>query len=265
MKQRIQPIIEKLGKGKPVIGIVGAMHGNESGPAIIKKLKSTIQLQKGTVVFIIANTKAREQQVRFIDEDLNRAFPGQKDGNHEQQLAYELMQIGKELDFLIDLHSCSMESAPFAILRTTGKDMKMSKASGLPFLVVYPLTTQGGGSFIDYVPCGIGFELGKHNKKSTIEAGFQATLSVLGYLGFIEKSEMRKGEQRILRVTGHLTKEKGLKMNDSLSNFKLVKKGEVIGIKNKKEIRAEKDFYPILYKEKAYTTNLGWMGEEIRV
>src|SRR5690242_12123871 len=109
--EQIQPIIDIKGKGKPVIGIVGAMHGNESGPAIIEKLKK-LKVRK-TIKYIIANPEAREKNVRFIDSDLNRSFPGKKDGNREERLAYQLRKIGKDIDILIDLHSCSMESKPF--------------------------------------------------------------------------------------------------------------------------------------------------------
>lgn len=265
MKKTTKPLVEIIGSGKPVIGIVGAMHGNESGPTIIEKLKKTVIPKKGTIKFIVANRQARAQNVRFVAEDLNRAFPGSKTGNHEQRLAQELIDIGKDIDYLIDLHSCSMESAPFCIVRTfDGQDMQLAKQSGLPFIVIYPQTTQGGGSFIDYVGCGMGFELGLHDKKETIEAGYRAVRNILKSMGVIG-GEREESEQKVLQITGHLERNETIEMRDDLANFQLVRKGTVIGRKNGKDLLAQKDFYPVLYKEKSYTNTYGWIGEEVRV
>lgn len=271
MKKQIQPILEIVGKSKPVIGIVGATHGNESGPAIIEKLKKELCLKKGSIKYIIANPEARKINVRFIDSDLNRSFPGKKNGNKEERLARQLIEIGKDIDLLIDLHSCSMESKPFCIVRSfDGEDMKVAKMSGLPFIVVYPLVTQGGASFIDYVKCGVGMELGLHGKKQTIYAGINAAKRILSLYPCINTSLQKQAQlsnkkQKILKVTGYLQKEKGVVMSNKLQNFKLVKKGTVIASKGGKEILADRDFYPVLYKEKSYTTNNGWMAEEVIV
>lgn len=257
-------MVTAIGSGKPVIGIVGAMHGNESGTAIIENLLKKIRLKKGTIKFIIANREARKANVRFLDEDLNRAFPGDKKENREQRLAQELLKIGKDVDVLIDLHSCSMESAPFCIIRSfDGKDMQLAKQSGLPFIVVYPRTTQGGGSFIDYVKCGIGFELGLHNKKETIQAGYNAVIHILKNLHVID-GKMKAQRQKVLQVTGHLERREGIVMKDSLKNFKLIKKGESLGRIDGKSLRAKSNFYPILYKEKSYVNTYGWIGEEVK-
>lgn len=261
-----KPIVETIGKGKPVIGIVGAMHGDESGPAIIDRFKKTIQIKKGTIKFIIANPQAREKNVRFLDSDLNRCFPGKVNGNREERLAKQLITTANDVDYLIDLHSCSMESPPFCIIRSLdGNDMKLAKKSGLPFIVFYPLGIQKGGSFIDYVKCGIGLELGLHGKKKTIEDGYHATMRILKNLGIVANKTRKGKDQKILKVVGHIDKEKGIGMEPHIANFKIIKKDEVIGMKNKKEIRAKESFYPVLYKEKAYTDTLGWMAEEIDV
>lgn len=264
MKNITKPKVTIIGSGKPVIGIVGAMHGNESGPTIIQKLKKTISLKKGTIKFIIAHPEAKKKKVRFIDEDLNRAFPGNKKENREQQIAQILLELGKDIDILIDLHSCSMESAPFCIVRSfDGPDMQLAKKSGLPFIVVYPQTTQGGGSFIDYVPCGIGFELGLHDKEETIQAGHGAIMNILRHLEVIEGA-VREIKQKILKIAGHLERTKDIEMLESLVNFSFIKKGTVIGKKKGKPLYATKDFYPVLYKEKSYVNTYGWIGEEVK-
>jgi len=98
--------------------IIGAVHGNEKvGAEIIeKKIRS---LKKNNIKGIIANREALKQEARFIKEDLNRIFPGKVNGNHEEKIAYRLTKKIKNFDYLLDIHSFSCRSEPFAIL--TGK------------------------------------------------------------------------------------------------------------------------------------------------
>jgi succinylglutamate desuccinylase len=53
---------------------------------------------------IIANPEAMYLNQRYIDTDLNRAFPGKPNGNHEEQRAYQLNQILSQFELVIDWH-----------------------------------------------------------------------------------------------------------------------------------------------------------------
>lgn len=260
-----KPQITIIGNGKPVVGIVAAMHGNESSPVIIDQLKQQITLQKGTVIFITANPYALSKKNRYIDTDLNRIFPGKAGGNIEEQLANELVRIGGQCDYLLDLHSCSMESQPFCIIRTpAGEQLELAKKTGLPNIVVYPKLTQKGGSFIDYVSCGIGLELGLHGKERTIRDGYHAVLRVLLSLQMIEHVYNENVKQKIYTVTGHLAHCNAFQPNNEIQNFQLIKKGDIIG-RNKKHIRRAKyNFYPIMYRQKSYNKILCWVSKQLQ-
>jgi succinylglutamate desuccinylase len=258
-------LITKIGTGKPVVAVVGGMHGDESGTQIIELLKKKIILKKGSVVFILANPYAIKEHIRFINADLNRVFPGKENGNIEEQLANKLVLASKKYEYLLDLHSCGMESEPFCIIRKkSGKQLELAQKTALPNIVVYPQKQQQGKSFIDYVSCGIGLELGLHKKKETIKNGYNAVLSVLSKLDMLEESigEEKVIIQNMFYVTKHLYKLKKFTTNSKIKNFQLVKKGTILGFSIEKARRAREDFYPVLLGEKAYTNILCWVAKK---
>ncbi len=114
--------IEKVGNGKKKIAIVSLIHGDEIESLEVSKKVRVKFKDKGifSLYFIKANYKAYLKGKRFIDKDLNRIFPGNKDGCHEEKLAYELIKIFQRMDLVIDLHSTKAKSDPFLII--TKKD-----------------------------------------------------------------------------------------------------------------------------------------------
>lgn len=94
----------------PVVMIMSGTHGNEpAGIAAVKKMKDNINIQKGTLIFIPnANIIACEKEMRSYPEgiNLNRVYPGKKDGNDVEKIAYEIFNLMKSfhVDFLFDLH-----------------------------------------------------------------------------------------------------------------------------------------------------------------
>jgi len=265
--KRAKPIITTIGKGKPAVAVVAAMHGNESSAVIIKKLKKNIVLQKGRVDFIVANPQALEKKVRYIDADLNRVFPGHRNGNSEEQLAYQLVKIGFFYDVVLDLHTCSMESEPFCIIRSeNGKQIELAGKTGLSNIVIYPKEIQKGESFIDYVSCGIGLELGLHGKKETTVSGYNAVIQILQSLGMVGRSleKVEYKNPRIFRVESHLSHSKAFNPSNKIRNFTLIKKDEILG-SNKRSVRKAKyEFYPIMYRQKSYGNILCWVAQRIK-
>lgn len=103
-------IFYNKGKQKgPHILIISGLHGNEiAGIKTAEKLK-THMLKRGKLTIIPkANIEACSKNVRhpYYMQDLNRNFPGKKQGTDTQKLAYELYTfIRKESpDIIVDLH-----------------------------------------------------------------------------------------------------------------------------------------------------------------
>lgn len=107
--------MKKMGR----IALIGGTHGNElSGIYLVKKWLSQQTLKYWNTLDItarIANPRACEQSVRYIETDLNREF-GISDLNDINKIGYEALlakKINSEFgpkgnspyDFLIDLHN----------------------------------------------------------------------------------------------------------------------------------------------------------------
>jgi hypothetical protein len=91
----------------PKVVAVGCQHGNELiGQRVFDYYQSQIHQFPGLVV-VVANEEAGQLKKRYVDQDLNRSYPGDPDGNHEQQLAYRIAQLVKSAEYVLDLHTTS--------------------------------------------------------------------------------------------------------------------------------------------------------------
>lgn len=99
------------------VAIVAAMHGNETygielyhafaqlHPALVEQVK-----------LIIGNMEAYDQNVRFIDADMNRQYNAGKDSYEKVEIA----RVDDEIttfrpDFIIDIHTTKRDSGVFFI------------------------------------------------------------------------------------------------------------------------------------------------------
>ncbi len=84
--------------------IIGGMHGNEPlGPAVVGLFKD---MPIKNIEVVLANEQAIAQNSRFIKQDLNRSFPGEKDsGDYEKRRAAELLRLCIDYDLVIDFHN----------------------------------------------------------------------------------------------------------------------------------------------------------------
>jgi len=96
----------------PVLLITAGIHGDElNGVEVIRRLKSTKEIipTTGTVIAIpIVNIYGFLNNSRTMPDgrDLNRSFPGTKDGSLASRIAYTLMNVViPHIDFGIDFHT----------------------------------------------------------------------------------------------------------------------------------------------------------------
>jgi hypothetical protein len=84
--------------------VVGGMHGNE--PLGIELVKALRNKPINNVDAVFANERAIQQNVRFVDQDLNRTFPGSVNGKtYEQRRAAWLIEKAKHYDIVLDFHN----------------------------------------------------------------------------------------------------------------------------------------------------------------
>lgn len=147
------------------------MHGDEYGslPAFIKAIEDLINQKLkygGKVTFTLGNVDAFKKNVRFIEEDLNRAFHSFDNSTIERRRAKQIASIIKKANFFCDFHQTigptkdaflmykdrpknypfvnSVDVAPYAIFSspdnnvTSGKKpaIEYAEQNGIPALVI---------------------------------------------------------------------------------------------------------------------------------
>lgn len=97
--------IQNNNLSKNKITLIGGVHGDEFfGKKVFNYFAKNIDSYPG-LTLILANTEALSRRSRGIDGDLNRSFPGDKNGNHEQRLAKKLLGVIDRNSFIIDIHT----------------------------------------------------------------------------------------------------------------------------------------------------------------
>jgi len=147
----------------PVVLLVGGIHGNEpAGLQAIQQVFHTLKAHNievlGEIVGFKGNLRAIEQDLRFIDVDLNRVWdmPHEKLVNapHER---HEFHGLKREIDayltrpdvVLFDLHTTSGKGAPFFLVSRQGPSREFAEA--IPVPVVSGLIDGLEGTLVSYV------------------------------------------------------------------------------------------------------------------
>lgn len=211
---------------------------------------SKLQLENGEVIVHIANKLAHKKGKRFIDQDLNRSFPGKKNGNHEQRLATKIMSIVREADLVIDIHSTKSELKDALIVTKLNKKTRECVKIIGPKYLLYMRATKNN-ALISNAKVGIAFEYGKNNDKPALNKIIAGITRLLVYLGMYSGKQPKSSSNIVwMDVYGMVAKPKNGKVLPEIKNYKLIKKGSPFASANGKSIVAKNDFYPILFGEK---------------
>ncbi len=141
----------------PSVAITANLHGDEcTGIGVIHRLLGVLPraLLRGTVhLYPSLNPDGLIRQTRSLpgaDRDPNRAFPGRSGGDRVERHAARIWRdlTARQPELLIDLHTDSSESIPYAItdrvIRGASRDellrrcLELAQASGLTVLREYP-------------------------------------------------------------------------------------------------------------------------------
>mgnify|MGYP001563186981 CR=1 FL=1 len=219
------------------LAVVVCLHGDETfGLKIKEKLLN--------VPVFVGNPEAVKKDVRYIDSDLNRCFPGRADGDYEEKRANELLKELTKFEYILDIHSSSCDLDLFGIITKPNiKKINFAKKIGLKRAIIMSEKIASGKSLIDNVPCGISLEIGPHKKKENVD---QVLSSINNLLNDKILSDNRL---ELFEVFDIIPREDNLKY--LIENFRPVKKGDLIAEGNKK-CYAPFDFIPVFVGEKAY-------------
>ena len=252
------------GGGKNIL-VIGCVHGDELiGEKVIKELRK-LTILNGTLVTVLANTPAMKAGKRFIDQDLNRVFPGNPQGNHEEQLAYSLVPLLKEADIVLDIHSTTTDTTSAIILTKVNQSIRQLLSIFNPQRVVVMEKKVGKAALTGYCKAGISFEYGKDKNEKAYKETLADIMIILGGYGMIEKKKISKPTHKTeyFEVLGVLTRPAGLKLEKTIKNFALVKKGEIVSRGRALVQKAPRNFYPLLFGPISYKEIWGFMAKKV--
>lgn len=247
--------VYKQGEGEPLFTVTGSIHGDEPcGKRAIEKILNEDLNYKKPVKFIIVNEEALEADERFLEADLNRSFPGDKNSEkHEERLAAELLeQIGESK--VLDIHTTHSFDRPFANTKSLeGPEMEMIRASGAEYAVKFE---GGSGTLTDSVT-GIVIEAGFQHSDNAVNNAVEVVKNFLGYFDVIERDFEGSNPRKFIqqeKVEGD--------WEFLAENFEKVDKGEIYACRDNEELIAEEAFYPVLMSTNGYKGVLGHKAQK---
>lgn len=263
-KKNIQNILQSP---SPRVLLNVCTHGSEQVGLMVAEYFSKTKPICGTFVINIANEKATALKKRFITHDLNRVFPGKKNGSYEEKLAYSMKPFIDAFDVVVDVHSTETGMASSLIVTDFFPAMKPLLKIISPKRVIY-MNTKKPNALMSSAKLGIAFEYGKDKSKRTYFETVQGIKRLLAYYEMIKlpnKKQSRKTVE-LYEVDTSVLKPEGFKAMVAVKNFSLIKKGTVIGYnaKTKEKIFAQKSFYPVLFGKNSYKTIFGFSSKKMK-
>ncbi len=264
-------ILSKIQTGKqPIVFVNGCTHGHESVGSLIVDEIGKLATKKGTLIASVANEKAFKKNVSFIESDLNRVFPGKKDGTYEERLAYYIDKVVRASDIVIDIHSTETTevggNSALIVTKLDKQTLNCIKVIKPPRVLIMKHTDNN--ALISNAQVGLGFEYGRDKDELTFRAILRDIKKILSSLDMTENGSTPQdswggSKTDFYEVTGVVEKKDGYELGKEVKNFQCLKKGGIIASMNGKTILADHDFYPILFGKNRYKTIFGFTGDKI--
>ncbi len=261
--QGVYPVSADPALPRPFVGIVGALHGNEPcGLAVVRALRDPEhpirrRLRHGTLVLIHGNPAATALGERHTPEgtDLNRLFDyafvhavPRHAWNPEHYRAVALRPVIENLDAVLDLHSATATTDPFAIVGVSHLDL--AARLGCRY-VTYGWDRPG---LLDqcalmshvsqrYVPA-VSVECGRHHDPASVDTAFAVTQRFLELLGLLPPVTVHRESTRSLsiEVTQRVAKPTAdFRFVRPFAGFEPVRAGEKLGAGGGVELVASDD------------------------
>lgn len=281
------------GNPGPTLGVTVFTHGNEpSGLAVFdhfwKEAPLGNLLQKGRVIFVIANMQAairymeaetfeQKQATRFHDINLNRLPPDalDSDENHyEIERLQEIYSILQEFDYGLDIHSTTAESDPMIIFLDEVQDDVIHNFP-IDIILTGIDEVQIGKSLMTFfggrdreIPV-LAIEAGTHENAQSFMTAIASLTALLQNLGLIAGKTLK--ERRIYKkyhiVGSLLFPNDTYHMSKVFSMFEPIKKGQVIGKGDGDDVLSPIDGHAVMapkgLKPSHYHEEIVWLSKPV--
>ncbi len=239
---QVPVIVQHAKKEGPVVLLLAGAHGDEvNGTEIVRRIikRGWNKPSSGTIICIpVYNIFGFLNLTREFPDgrDLNRSFPGTKNGSLASQFAYHFMhEIAPFVDVIIDFHTGAVQRNNFPQTRCDMKytaSVELCKTFGAPILLSSSLIAKTLRASMhklnkDYVL----FEGGKANRldERVIQSGLLGVQRVLKHLGMKDfKVEQPKEELIFISESAWLRAPNSGMLRLRIENGAFVEKGVLL-------------------------------------
>ncbi len=299
--EAVVPVEEKLpprelgrivsDKPGPVLVCVAALHGNE--PSGVEALRiifdefSDLRLDRGALIGLVGNRRALARRVRYLAEDLNRAWiparvHGLREGRPpvgaeddeiaELDLALrEARKLSSGPGYVLDLHSTSGPGRAFTTLDDSLVNRRF--AFSFPVPAVVGLEEALSGTLLGLLThegwTNAGFESGQHQDPDSVTRARAAIWIAMEAAGLIDRgtrrqvaaarTALREEHEEMPRVVAVRSRRRVVPEDEyfsepGLASFQPVSAGQVLGRDRKGFVHAAEDGLLLmpLYQEQGH-------------
>jgi predicted deacylase len=248
--------VHTVGEGTPEVAVVGAVHGDEpcGARAIERFLASTPDVGRPAKL-IIANERALERGVRYIETDLNRALPGDPESDlYEERLAHDL---ATEVEGCLSLgiHSTVSYDAAFANVAYLN-ERKREIAAHLPVTGIVDFTAVSDGRSVE-LPGFVDIEAGYQGSDAAVDNAYDCLVAFLRTTGVLPGDPPAQ-DPGFYEVSEAIYKEPGREYEFRGENFERVDAGEVFATVDGEPLTADEAFWPVLMSSHGHDVLLGY-------
>ena len=226
----------------PVLLLSGGLHGDEiNGVEIVRRIieKGLNVPKKGTTICIpIINVYGFIHFSRYVPDgkDVNRSFPGNKNGSLASRVAYFLMhEIIPKIDYGIDFHTGGADRTNYPQVRAMLNDSQnevLAKAFHAPFTL-----------HSKYRPKSLRQAAGKRDKRIivyeggesarfdefAIQNGIDGALRLMHHLGMTHLNPVPNHPSHFIKKSSWIRAKVSGLLQTKLKSGQFVKKNQVVG------------------------------------
>ena len=261
--------VYELGEGEPEVAVVGAIHGDEPcGARAIRRLLDANPEVERPVRLIVANEAALDAGVRYLDADLNRAFPGDSASDaHEERLATRLLDAVEGCTTLA-IHSTQSSAEPFAVIDSMD-EVARAVAPHLPVDVVIQTDAFTEGRLIEH-PHTLEVEAGLQGSEAAADNAYWLTRAFLTATGVLPAPGADdvvdaggRDAVEVFRLRDRIPKPDAEEYEVFAHNFERVEAGEAFAAADDERLHADDPFYPVLLSPHGYRDQFGYVADRV--
>ncbi|SDZ78277.1 Succinylglutamate desuccinylase [Haloplanus vescus] len=248
--------VHTVGEGTPEVAVVGAVHGDEPcGARAIERFLATDPDVDRPAKLIIANERALEDNVRYVETDLNRALPGDPESDlYEERLAHELL-TEVEGCLSLGIHSTVSSERAFANVAYLN-ERKRDVVAHLPVTAAVDFTVVADGRSVE-LPGFVDIEAGYQGSERAVDNAYDCLVAFFQHTGVLP-GDPPAPDPGFYEVSEAIYKEPGESYDVLAENFERVAPGETFATADGDALVADEAFWPVLMSADGHDVLLGY-------